>query len=58
MSDLKSKSLAELHKLAGEAGISLEPFPAVRDWLARFAALPGHLGMGSPASRLSGDAHS
>ncbi|MDA1259397.1 MAG: glutathione binding-like protein [Planctomycetota bacterium] len=31
--------------LAGEAGISLKPFSAVRAWLARCAALPGHIGM-------------
>lgn len=28
---------------AGEGGVSLKPFPALRDWLARIAALPGYL---------------
>lgn len=37
--------------LAHEAGIPLEPFPAVRAWLERFAALPGHLPMDGPPGR-------
>jgi glutathione S-transferase len=28
--------------LAPEGGIDLEPYPAVRAWLDRMAALPGH----------------
>ncbi len=31
--------------LADEAGVALGPYPAVRAWLARFAALPGYHGM-------------
>lgn len=31
--------------LAHEADIDLALFPAVRDWVARIAALPGHVGM-------------
>jgi glutathione S-transferase len=31
--------------VAGEGGYSLERYPAVRAWLARFAALPGFVGM-------------
>ena len=29
--------------VAPEGGFSLEPFPAVRTWLARVAAQPGHI---------------
>jgi glutathione S-transferase len=29
--------------VAPEGGFSLEPYPAVRDWLARVAAQPGHI---------------
>ena len=29
--------------MAPDGGISLEPYPAVRAWLARMAALPGYL---------------
>ena len=31
--------------VAGEGGYRLDPYPAVRAWLARFAALPGFVGM-------------
>ena len=31
--------------VAPEGGFTLEPYPAVRAWLARFAALPGYVGM-------------
>ena len=31
--------------VAPEGGFSLEPFPAVRAWIDRFAALPGYVGM-------------
>ena len=29
--------------VAGEGGFDLEPYPAVRAWLARVAAQPGHV---------------
>ncbi|MFZ0044133.1 MAG: glutathione binding-like protein, partial [Solirubrobacteraceae bacterium] len=29
--------------VAPEGGFSLEPFPAVREWIARVAAVPGHI---------------
>ncbi len=29
--------------VAGEGGFDLAPYPAVRAWLARVAAEPGHL---------------
>ncbi|WP_322522267.1 glutathione S-transferase family protein [Guyparkeria halophila] len=29
--------------LAGEAGVSLAPYPAVREWMARIESLPGHV---------------
>lgn len=32
--------------VAGEGEFDLSPFPAVRAWLARVAALPGHVDMG------------
>jgi glutathione S-transferase len=31
--------------VAPEGGFSLEPYPAVRSWLTRVAAEPGHIGM-------------
>ncbi|MFN2381421.1 MAG: glutathione S-transferase family protein [Guyparkeria sp.] len=31
--------------LADEAGVSLTPYPAVRDWLARVEALPGYVAL-------------
>jgi glutathione S-transferase len=31
--------------VAGEGGLQLEPYPAVRAWLARVAAQPGHVGL-------------
>ena len=31
--------------VAHEGGFSLDDFPAIRAWLARFAALPGYLPM-------------
>ena len=34
---------------APEGGVSLEPYPHVRAWLARVEALPGFVGM--PATR-------
>jgi glutathione S-transferase len=33
--------------VAGEGGFSLEPYPAVRAWLDRVAAEPGHVPMGA-----------
>ncbi len=35
--------LIELDILAGEGGFDLESYPAIRAWLARVAAQPGHL---------------
>ena len=29
--------------VAGEGGFDLEGYPAVRDWLSRVAAQPGHI---------------
>ena len=29
--------------LAGEGGYDLQPYPHVRDWLARMQALPGYV---------------
>lgn len=37
--------------VAPEAGIDLEPFPAVRAWLARVAAQPGHVPITQAQSR-------
>ena len=31
--------------VAPEGGFALEPYPAIRAWLTRFAALPGHIGI-------------
>jgi glutathione S-transferase len=36
-------SLYAYTHVAPEGGFDLEPFPAVRAWLARVAALPGHV---------------
>lgn len=36
--------------LAPESGVSLEPYPAVRAWLMRFAALPGYQVMVGPVA--------
>ncbi len=36
-------SLYAYTHVADEAGIDLEPYPAVRAWLARVAAQPGHV---------------
>ena len=36
-------SLYAYTHVAPEGGFSLEPYPAVRDWLARVAAQPGHI---------------
>ena len=33
---------AAARALAPEGGIELEPYPAVRTWIDRIAALPGH----------------
>ena len=34
--------------VAGQGGIALEPYPAIRDWLARVAATPGFVPMPAP----------
>lgn len=39
-------SLYAYTHVAGEAGFDLAPYPAVRAWLARMAAEPGHVAMG------------
>lgn len=36
-------SLYAYTHVAGEGGFSLEPYPAITAWLARFAARPGHI---------------
>lgn len=30
---------------APEGGVSLDPYPAIRDWIARIEALPGYVAM-------------
>ena len=37
--------------VAGEAGVDLAPFPEIRAWHDRVAALPGHVAMGHPQAR-------
>jgi glutathione S-transferase len=42
--------------VAHECDFDLAPFPAVRDWLARIAAEPGHIGMDySPAETMAAE---
>jgi glutathione S-transferase len=36
-------SLYAYTHVAPEGGFTLEPYPAVREWLARVAAQPGHI---------------
>jgi glutathione S-transferase len=36
-------SLYAYTHLAPEGGFSLRPYPALREWLARVAAQPGHI---------------
>jgi glutathione S-transferase len=36
--------------MAGDGGYDLAPFPGVARWLARVAALPGHVTIAAPAS--------
>jgi glutathione S-transferase len=40
-------SLYAYTHVAGEGGFSLEAYPAIRDWLGRVAAQPGHVAIGA-----------
>ena len=40
-------SLYAYTHVADEGGFSLEPYPAIRDWLGRVAAQPGHVPIGA-----------